>query len=134
MRKQKDAGNNETLNILPSEIVAPVALEDTIWTLINSATDVSQANPNKRNYVADVARLSLTTDPYLDTIAAGAWYLFADPADAAAAFEIVFLDGVQEPFVDDMVDFHTDSMHFKVRLDYGLAIGDWRGGYKNPGA
>lgn len=134
MRKQKDVGNKETLNILPAVILAPVALEDTIWTIINSATDVTQANPNKRNYVADVARLELVTDPFLDGVSTTAWYLFADPNDAAAGFEVVFLDGVQEPFIDDMIDFFTDSMNFKVRLDYGIAIGDWRGGWKNAGA
>lgn len=134
MRKQKDAGLNETLNILPKVLLAPVAVEDVAWTVINSATDVSQANPSKKNYVADVARLSLVTDPFLDTISATRWYLFADPMDAAAAFEVVFLDGQDTPFIDDMIDFDTDAMKFKVRLDYGVALGDWRGGYANDGA
>ena len=134
MRKQKDKSVTETLNIVPNVLLAPVALEDTAWTVINSATDITQANPNKKNYVADVARLDLVTDPFLDDISTTAWYLFADPMDAAAPFEIVFLDGVQEPFIDDMIDFDTDAMKFKVRLDYGIAIGDWRGGYKNEGA
>lgn len=134
MRKQKDKSVRETLNILPKVLLAPVVLEDTAWTVINSATDVTQANPNKKNYVSDVARLDLVTDPFLDDISTTAWYLFADPMDAAAPFEVVFLDGVQSPFVDDMIDFDTDAMKFKVRLDYGIAIGDWRGGYKNEGA
>lgn len=134
MRKQKDKSVRETLNILPKVLLAPVGKEDLAWTVINSATDVSQANPSKKNYVADVARLDLVTDPFLDDISATAWYLFADPMDAAAGFEVVFLDGVQTPFVDDMIDFDTDTMKFKVRLDYGVAIGDWRGGYKNEGA
>jgi hypothetical protein len=61
------------------------------------------------------------------------WYLFADPMDVAA-FEVVFLDGNQTPFLDEMVDFETDAMKFKVRLDYGVALGDWRAGYLNDGA
>jgi hypothetical protein len=135
MRKQKDAGNRETLNILPKVLLCSVLKEDIAWAILNSTTEISQANPNKKNYVADVARLSLVTDPYLDGVESGLpWYLFADPMDAAAAFEVVFLDGNQTPFVDDMIDFDTDSMLFKVRLDYGVAIGDWRGGYKNDGA
>ena len=134
MRKQKDKGVRETLNIIPSTIVAPVVLEDTVWTLINSATDISQANPSKKSYLADVARLNLVTDPYLDGVSTTAWYLFADPADAAAAFEVVFLDGVTTPFIDDMVDFDTDALKFKVRLDYGIAPGDWRGAWRNAGA
>ena len=134
MRQQKDKGLKEMLNILPHVLLCPVGKEDTAWTVINSATDVSQSNPKKKNYVADVARLNLVTDPFLDEISATAWYLFTDPQDAAAGFEVVFLDGVQEPYIAEMVDFDTDSMKFKVRLDYGIAIGDWRGGYKNAGA
>ncbi len=134
MRKQKDKGLNEVLGILPSVLLAPVGMEDAVWTLINSTTDVSQSNPKKKNYVVDVARLKLVTDPFLDNVSATAWYLFADPLDAAAAFEIAFLDGIDEPYIEDMVDFDTDSMKFKVRLDYGIAPGDWRGGYRNEGA
>lgn len=134
MRKQKDAGNRETLNVIPAVLACPVGKEDIAWAVLNSTTDVGQSNSAKKNYAADVARLQLVTDPYLDGISATAWYLFADPMDAAAAFEVVFLDGNQTPFLDDMIDFDTDSMKFKVRLDYGVAIGDWRGGYKNVGA
>ena len=76
----------------------------------------------------------MVSDPYLDGINSGlSWFMFADPADVAA-FEIVFLDGNETPFVDEAIDFDTDAMKFKVRLDYGIAIGDWRAGYKNVGA
>ena len=134
MRKQMDMSVRDRLNILPKVIVTPVDLEEVTWAVINSTTDFTSENPNKKNYSAEVARLDLVTDPYLDEISATAWYLFADPNDAAAAFEIVFLNGDQEPYVDEMIDFDTDSMKFKVRLDYGIAIGDWRGGYRNEGA
>ena len=134
MRQQKDKGLKETLNILPKVLLVPVGKEDLAWAVINSTTDVSQSNSAKKNYVQEVARLDLVSDPYLDDVSATAWYLFADPQDAAAAFEVVFLDGVSEPFLDDMIDFDTDSMKFKVRLDYGIANGDWRGAYMNDGA
>lgn len=135
MRKQKDATLNETLNILPKTLVCSVAKEDLAWAVLNSVTDVSQSNPGKKNYAYDVAKLDLVTDPYLDGIGSGLpWYMFADPMDAAAAFEVVFLDGQQTPFIDDEISFETDSLLFKVRLDYGIAIGDWRGGYRNAGA
>jgi hypothetical protein len=102
--------------------------------VLNSTSDVSQSNPAKKNYAYDVAKLNLVTDPYLDGIGSGLpWYLFADPMDIAA-FEVVFLDGNETPFIDEAVDFDTDAMKFKVRLDYGVANGDWRAGYLNDGA
>jgi ATP-dependent protease ClpP protease subunit len=131
MRKQKDKGLKETLNIEPKILLTPVGKEDTARELVVSTTDNSQSNSGKPNIYRNA--FTVVSDPYLDGISATAWYLFANPADIAA-FEVVFLDGVQEPFVDEMVDFDTDSMKFKVRLDYGIAIGDWRAGYKNVGA
>lgn len=133
MRVQQDKGLKDYLNIMPKVLLAPVGKEDIIWAVINSATDVSQSNPSKRNYAADVARVELITDPALDAISATAWYMFADPMDIAA-FEVVFLDGNEEPFVDDDVDWETDALLFKVRLDYGVAPGDWRAAYRNAGA
>jgi len=134
MRIQKDQSNREVLNILPKFLVCSATKEDIAWAVLNSTSDVSQSNPGKKNYAYDVAKLMLVTDPFLDGInSATPWYLFADPADVAA-FEVVFLDGNQTPFIDEAVDFDTDAMKFKVRLDYGVALGDWRAGYLNDGA
>jgi hypothetical protein len=134
MRIQKDQSNREVLNILPKYLVCSALKEDVAWAVLNSTSDPSQSNPAKKNYAYDVAKLNLVTDPYLDGIGSGLpWYLFADPMDIAA-FEVVFLDGNETPFIDEAVDFDTDAMKFKVRLDYGVANGDWRAGYLNDGA
>jgi len=134
MRVQKDAGNREVLNILPKFLVCSATKEDIAWAVLNSTSEISSSNANKKNYAYDVAKLELVTDPFLDGInSATPWYLFADPADVAA-FEVVFLDGNQTPFIDEAVDFDTDAMKFKVRLDYGVALGDWRAAYLNDGA
>lgn len=131
MRKQKDKSLRDTLNIQPRVLLVPVAKEDLARELMSSTTDFSNTNANKPNIYKGA--FSVVSDPYLDGISANAWYLFADPADIAP-FEVVFLDGNQAPFMDDAVDFETDAMKFKVRLDYGIAPGDWRAGYKNVGA
>lgn len=131
MRKQKDNTNTETLNIEPSVLVVPVGKEDLARQLLVSETDPASSNSRVPNIYRN--RFSVVSDPYLDGISATAWYLFAGPMDVAA-FEVVFLDGNQTPFVDDMIDFDTDAMKFKIRLDYGVAIGDWRAAYKNVGA
>jgi hypothetical protein len=52
----------------------------------------------------------------------------------APLIEVDFLDGVQTPFIDEDVEFLTDALLMKVRMDYGLAAIDWRAGQKNPGA
>jgi ATP-dependent protease ClpP protease subunit len=131
MRKQKDKGLNDTLNIEPAVLVVPVGKEDLARQLIASETDPASTNSKVPNIYRN--RFEVASDPYLDDISATAWYLFANPMDVAP-FEVVFLDGNETPFVDEAVDFDTDAMKFKVRLDYGVATGDWRGGYRNAGA
>jgi ATP-dependent Clp endopeptidase proteolytic subunit ClpP len=131
MRKQKDAGLKETLNIEPGVLLTSVAKEDLARQIITSETDPASSNARVPNIYRN--RFTVVSDPYLDSIAANPWFLFANPADVAA-FEVVFLDGIEEPYVDEAIDWDTDSMKFKVRMDYGIAIGDWRAAYKNAGA
>jgi hypothetical protein len=38
------------------------------------------------------------------------------------------------PSVAETIDWETDAMKLKVRLDYGVQAIDWRAGYKNAGA
>ena len=132
MRKQKDKDLKTTLNIQPKVLLVPVGKEDLAKEIVTSTTKDGQSNSAQPNVLRNM--FEVYSDPYLDGISATAWYLFAAPAGPAAAFEVVFLDGNETPFIDDTVDFDTDAMKFKIRLDYGVAIGDWRGGYKNAGA
>jgi hypothetical protein len=113
-------------------LLVPVGKEDTARTLISSETDPASGNSRVPNIYRN--SLEVVADPYLDGVYANAWYLIASPSDPASPMEVVFLDGNQSPFIDDEVDFDTDALKFKVRLDYGVAIGDWRGIYRNVGA
>jgi hypothetical protein len=132
MRVQKDKSLRETLNIEPKILLTSCTKEDLARQVVTSEADPASANSRVRNIYQNA--FTVVSDPYLDGINSGlSWFMFADPADVAA-FEVVFLDGNETPFVDEAVDFDTDAMKFKVRLDYGIAIGDWRAGYKNVGA
>jgi ATP-dependent protease ClpP protease subunit len=133
MRRQQDPSLREILNIAPRFLITPVTLEDTAWAILNSTADPSSSNPAKRNYVKDVANLELVTDPLLDASSITAWSLVADPGDVPVV-EVDFLDGNSTPYIDDAIDWDTDAMKLKVRLDYGLSAIDWRGGYRSKGA
>jgi hypothetical protein len=62
-----------------------------------------------------------------------AWYALASP-DVAPVFEVVFLNGVEEPFIDTMDTWTIDGIEMKVRLDYGVGAIDYRGAIRNAGA
>lgn len=130
MRVQKDIGGRDTLNIVAKTMLVPVALEDVAKTLVASETDPSKSNSKVPNIHRN--SLEVVSDPVLDAASAAAWFLAADPMDVPL-IEVAFLDGVREPFVDDEVEFLTDCINHKVRLDYGVAAIDFRAGWKNAG-
>lgn len=132
MGKHKDKDGNVILGIAPKKLLVPVTQQQVAWTLLNSTNDPAATNPNTPNYARKFA-LDLVSDPYLDTISTTAWYLFADPA-IAPGFEVDFLDGNDTPYTDEAVDWDTDAIKYKIRLDYGVAAIEWRSGYKNAGA
>lgn len=131
MRLQKDVNLRDTLNIMPSVLLAPVAKEDLAMQIIASETDPTGSNSRVPNPVRNM--VEVITDPRLDTDSLTAWYLLADPA-FAPTIEVAFLDGNQTPYLETQMGFTIDGVTWKVRLDYGTAAVDWRTGYKNPGA
>jgi hypothetical protein len=52
----------------------------------------------------------------------------------APAIEVVFLNGVTEPFTDSEEGWRVDGVEWKVRHDYGVGAVNYRSAYKQPGA
>jgi hypothetical protein len=77
-------------------------------------------------------KLTPIADPHLDAASASAWYLLAHP-NQAAVIEVAWLEGEEQPYVEEMVDFNSDALVVKVRHDFGAGTIDHIGGYKNAG-
>lgn len=130
MAMQKDVSGNEFLDIRPSVLLVPIALGGGARRINNAQYDPDVTGkfqlPNivagLFNDVVDTPRLSGT-----------AYYVFSDPS-FAPALEVVFLNGVSEPFVDSQDGWRTDGVEWKVRHDYGVGAVNWRSAYKQPGA
>lgn len=132
MAAQKDKNLRTALNLSPKFLLAPRGKRGIAWELLNSAADPASSNSNKKNFAASLG-LELIVDAELDRASATAWYLATDP-NMVPLIEVDFLDGLETPYVSDSIDWDTDAMKFKVRLDYGVQAIDWRAGYKNAGA
>lgn len=133
MRQQTfSSTDDEYLDIMAEILLVPVALEDTAKTLVASATDPGQSNSRKPNIHQNT--LAVISSPYLDSNSATAWYLLGNASQDAPIIEVVFLDGVDTPFIDSKEGFTIDGVSFKVRLDYGVGAIDYRGAWKNAGA
>lgn len=130
MRKQKGLAG-EFIDPQPRYLIVPVALETKAEQLLNSTVDPAKAN-NTDN-LEWVRRLVLVADPRLDAASDTAWYLAADPRQVEGIVR-AYIEGEARPFLDHQQEWLRDVMNYKVRLDLGVGVIDWRGLYKNPGA
>lgn len=131
MRKQTDRDSTRPLGITPRTLLVPEALVETAWAQAGVAT--WGANDATDAHLSNAGRLQVVTDPELDVVSATGWYLIADPL-IAPLFEVAFLNGAEAPFIDENLDFDTDAIRMKVRIDFGFAARDFRAGYRNAGA
>lgn len=134
MKKRTDP-SGATLNIQPSFLLVPVAKEVTARVQIASEKDPAEGTttsfdaPNPfRN------RFQVVAEPRLDADSATAWYLLATPGAEVDTVVVGWLNGRQEPFLDQMDGWTVDGIEYKVRIDCTAAALDWRGMDKNPGA
>jgi hypothetical protein len=130
MRKQTNLRGLETLNIAPSFLLVPAALETDsqqfLWSIADPAGDHSG--------VANVFRnaLSLVVDAEIDTTHEYAWYLAAAPGDIDT-IEVAFLNGNDMPKLESQVGFDFLGIKWRIFIDYGVTVIDYRGLYCNPG-
>jgi ATP-dependent Clp endopeptidase proteolytic subunit ClpP len=129
MASQKDISGNDFLEISPSIWLGPLALGGQARVSNGSQFDPDTANKLQRMNIAlgifdeivDTARLTGTP-----------WYAFADP-EVAPAIVVGFLNGVEEPFIDNEMGWRVDGSEVKVRIDYGVAGINPSSAVKDPG-
>ncbi len=125
MRSQKDLDGVTPIAAAPKYILSSPINETLIEQMLTSINphQVDEANPF-------VGKLEPLIDPRLDDLP---WYLFADPI-SAPVLEFAYLDGNAGPRVEMQDGWTTLGTSFRVYMDFGAGLVDWRGGYKNPGA
>lgn len=130
IRKQKGLAGEE-LNLSPRFLLAGSDSEQLAYQYTSSnyvpakAADVNEFRQGGRTELTPVI------DAVLDS--ATAWYLAADSA-AVDTVEYCYLDGSEGVFIDSAMDFDSDGMKVKARLDFAAKVIDFRGFWKNPGA
>lgn len=127
MAKQKNIGGKETLNIQPAYLIVPVDLETVAAQLISSVVDPSKNNATPNPFAN---KLSVVSDPTLEDIAP--WYLAAAPG-VCPSIEVTYLNGVDQPTMESTVLFDTLGIKWRIYLDFGVNLIDFRGLYKSTG-
>lgn len=130
MAKQTGLDKKTVLNVRPSFLIVPAALELAAEQLI-----AQNLVPAKSGDVVPQSIRTLTpiSEPRLDNASATAWYLAANPAQIDT-IEYAYLEGQQGAYIETRNGFDVDGVEIKCRLDFGAKAIDWRGLYKNAGA
>ena len=117
---------------MPKFSLVPVALKLINDVICSSAalplSSISEGlvNPIKINGIVPLS------SPYLDLESVKRRYLLCDPYQSDS-IEVSFLDGVETPMLEEVDQTDADGRVFKVRLDVGAGILDYRGMVTNAG-
>lgn len=127
LASQKDISGNDFLDLRPAIFLCGMGYGADARVLNAAEYDPDTANKLQRpNAVRGIFRDIVDTPRITDT----KWYLFADPSEAPV-IEVAFLEGNDQPFLDQKDGFTVDGSRWKVRLDYGIAAIDYRGAVRN---
>lgn len=128
MRTQKDG--NAVLNIMPRYLLTSVANEATAMALLAAEYDPVLADAKVPNPIRN--RLSVISDARLDgNEFGGASFLLAD-GNITDTIEVAYLDGNDQPYLEQQAGFNVDGAAYKVRIDAGVAPLSWRTMVKMP--
>ena len=132
-RRQKAIApaNGETPFFAGQEIVhlrVPENLETAAQQLVASiqAQQVGNVNPFSGTY------RSVRAEPRLGAVSQIAFYGMAD-SSMVDTIEVDYLDGESGPVIESRMEWLTDGVSMKCRLDVGAAATEYRGLYKNDG-
>jgi hypothetical protein len=126
LRTTTDLDGASFLNLMPKFLLAGPAMETTAEQLLAALAPavVDAVNP------FNGGKMQLLIEP---RIADNAWYVFADPLQAAV-IEVAYLDGVTEPQLVEKDGFEVLGREYRLTYDFGAGLLGWRGAYLNTGA
>lgn len=113
------------------KLIVPLALEGAA-NLVRSAQYRIGGNDNSTTPNVEQNRFDVIADARLDAYNPKGWFGSADP-NVFDTIEVAYLDGIQQPFLDQKDSWNVDGTQYKVRIDAGVAPLDFRGLAKNPG-
>ena len=127
MARQKNIGGKEALNVQPAFLIVPPELEVTAAQLISSVVDPTKANATPNPFAN---RLTVVSDPELTNT--DVWYLAAAPG-VLPCVEVTYLNGKEQPTMESAVQFDTLGIKWRIYLDFGVNLIDYRGLLKSTG-
>jgi hypothetical protein len=133
MAKQKDPASAAYLALRPAVWLGPVELGGQAKAFNTSTSDPTDLkSAGVANRVLNLFQ-NVVDSPYLSASSATRHYLLADP-NLYPVFAVGFIDGNEAPKIESEQVFGFDGLQFKVTLDFGTAVLDYRGAVTCAGA
>jgi Caudovirus prohead serine protease len=125
MRTQKGVDSVTPINATPRYLLAPPGKETAARQGVASFYPATAATVNPL-----AGTLEVLIEPRLS---GNRWYLFADPA-VLPVLEYAYLASAPGPQMESRPGWEVLGIEFRVILDFGCGVTDWRGTYTNAGA
>ena len=132
MRAQKGL-QSEVLNIAPSFIIAPAALEQVVYQYTSANYVPAKSSDINEFRSGGMTALTPVIEAELDATSTTGWYLAA-MSGIVDTIEYAYLEGNEGVYIESGIGFDTDGIKVKARLDFATKSIDYRGLYKNAGA
>lgn len=128
MRQQRGLRGLEALNIGPKFLIVPAARETVAQQYISK-----KLIPTTQGAINPLANiLEPVVDAELDPYSLTAWYLAADPLEADT-IEVTYLNEKDLPTIESQVGFDYLGVKWRIFIDYGVTVLDYRGLYMDAG-
>ena len=125
MRKQTGP-NGALLDVRAAFLLVPVEWETSAEVILRS-TALPDTGFSAAVFNPWANKLTAISDPRLT---AGQWYYIADP-NQIPTIEVAYLEGMNQPYVEEQLDFDSDALEIKVRHDFGCGVMDYVGMFRN---
>lgn len=132
MRLQKGL-QGEELNLAPSFLIVPATQEQLAYQYTSSQFVPAKQSDTNEFRAGGRTAVEPIVEAVLDGNSTTAWYMAASSGDVDTV-EWCYLEGAEGPQMSSRLGFTIDGVEVKVSLDFGAAVIDHRGLYKNLGA
>lgn len=130
LRKQKDLGEKQVLNIPLKYIIVPATLETLAEQVLLSAADINGAHSGVINPLKN--KFKIISDAELDQYSEKSYYGAADK-NIAEGIRVSYLNGKEEPTLESKVAFNRLGINYRIFIDYGVDVIDYRAFAMNAG-
>lgn len=130
LRKQTNLRGEEVLNIPLKYILVPAALETKAEQLLLSVADINGAHSGVDNPFR--GKFELISDAELDGYSEAAYYGIGDK-NVAESIVVSYLNGKEAPTLESQIAFDRLGINYRIFIDYGVNVVDYRAMVMNAG-